>query len=117
MVPTNNLEELFMLQEQFMKQLKIPYPVDLDTHEGQDVVRKVMFFLTQEIYEAAEWMKNKPWRRTVTPLNKTEFKLEVADMLHFFLEFCILIGMKPDELVSLYKTKLRENYDRQRRGY
>lgn len=113
----DKLENLFFTQEQFMKQLKIEYPVDLDTWIGQQEVRMVMFFLTQEIFEAAEWMKNKPWRQTTTPLDKDKFMEEIADVLHFFLELCIIVGLTPDDLVHLYQVKMRENYDRQKRGY
>jgi len=113
----DNLDSIFYFQKQFMHQLKLQYPVNLNTLEGQQVVREVMFFMTQEIYEGAEWMKNKPWRQTTTPLEIEKFKEEIADIFHFFIELCIVCGIEANELKELYHKKLRENYDRQKRGY
>ena len=39
------------------------------------------------------------------------------DMLHFFLNIALALGIDHDTLVSLYVTKNKENFARQDRGY
>lgn len=53
----------------------------------------------------------------LTPGDQLECKFEIIDMLHFFLNYAISIGMTPSEVYNLYMAKNRENRDRQKRGY
>lgn len=49
--------------------------------------------------------------------DKLECKFEIIDMLHFFMNYAISIGMTPQEMYNMYMSKNRENRDRQARGY
>jgi dimeric dUTPase (all-alpha-NTP-PPase superfamily) len=42
---------------------------------------------------------------------------EYADMLHFFVNIGLALGITGDDLEKLYVTKNKENFDRQNRGY
>lgn len=46
-----------------------------------------------------------------------ELKMEVVDMLHFFMNYWLSIGGTPQELYNMYFAKNKENHDRQKRGY
>ena len=70
----------------------------------------------------------KYWKKTHTEYNKIKFsdlsekdqrecKFEVIDMLHFFLNYAISIGMTPKEVYNMYMAKNKENRERQLRGY
>lgn len=48
---------------------------------------------------------------------KVETYYEFIDMLHFFLNMALALGIDHDTLVSLYVTKNEENFARQDRGY
>lgn len=49
--------------------------------------------------------------------DKLECKFEIIDMLHFFMNYAISIGMTPEEMYNMYMSKNQENRDRQARGY
>ena len=49
--------------------------------------------------------------------DQIEAKFEVIDMLHFFMNYAISIGMTPQEMYNMYMSKNKENRDRQLRGY
>lgn len=49
--------------------------------------------------------------------DQLECKFEVIDMLHFFMNYAISIGMTPEEMYNMYMSKNKENRDRQARGY
>ena len=46
-----------------------------------------------------------------------ELQMEVVDMLHFFMNFALMVGMSGSDLFNLYVAKNKENFDRQDRGY
>lgn len=49
--------------------------------------------------------------------DQLECKFEIVDMLHFFMNYAISIGMTPHEMYNMYMSKNQENRDRQSRGY
>jgi len=49
--------------------------------------------------------------------DQLECKFEIVDMLHFFMNYAISIGMTPQEMFNMYMSKNKENRDRQVRGY
>ena len=72
----------------------------------------------------------KPWKSkhaeannksfaSLTDNEKLELKYEWIDMLHFFINQGLAIGLTPSDVVNLYFAKNKENRDRQQRvgGY
>jgi hypothetical protein len=49
--------------------------------------------------------------------DQLECKFEIIDMLHFFMNYAISIGMTPQEMYNMYMSKNEENRARQQRGY
>jgi hypothetical protein len=49
--------------------------------------------------------------------DQIECKFEIIDMLHFFMNYAISVGMTPEEMYNMYMSKNQENRDRQARGY
>jgi hypothetical protein len=49
--------------------------------------------------------------------DQTECKFEIIDMLHFFMNYAISVGMTPQEMFNMYMAKNEENKARQQRGY
>lgn len=49
--------------------------------------------------------------------DKLECKFEIIDMLHFFMNYAVSVGMTSKEMYNLYMAKNRENRERQLRGY
>jgi hypothetical protein len=108
-------------------------------------LREIMFFwhvnshaLTDEIHEATDALGGikdgsgnaiwKYWKKDYTKYSMMKFsdlsesdqlecKFEIIDMLHFFMNYAISIGMTPQEMFNMYMSKNAENRDRQERGY
>ena len=49
--------------------------------------------------------------------DQLECKFEIVDMLHFFLNYAISVGITPPELYNMYMAKNKENRNRQATGY
>lgn len=72
-----------------------------------------------EAAEALDWLPWK-WWKTPKPLTRTqrhECLVELVDILHFWINVCLLLEAQPEELRDLFFRKQMENRARQRRGY
>lgn len=90
---------------------------DLDDPQVQASIREAAGYVVEELYEAVNLLKNKPWKQTPRHTDPDEFYKEVADAWHFWLEFMLLSGMTP-ELIEQYYFKVAESNDKRREtGY
>lgn len=71
----------------------------------------------EEIMEAMNTLRNKPWKQSEVETDVDHFKEELADALHFFIEGCITAGIDAKELFLLYFKKHWVNEFRQRSQY
>jgi hypothetical protein len=60
--------------------------------------------------------KGKWWKRPPEDLLAAQ-KEEAIDILHFWLQLCLALGLESHEVLLLYKLKMDENLARQKRGY
>jgi hypothetical protein len=49
--------------------------------------------------------------------DQIECKFEIVDMLHFFMNYAVSIGMTPSEMYNMYMSKNQENRRRQQNNY
>lgn len=49
--------------------------------------------------------------------DQKEAKMELVDMLHFFMNYAAAIGMDGKEMYNFYMAKRQENINRQKNGY
>jgi hypothetical protein len=49
--------------------------------------------------------------------DQLECKFEIVDILHFFMNMAVSIGMTPQEMYNMYMSKNEENRNRQSKGY
>jgi hypothetical protein len=107
-------------------------------------LRELMFFwhtnnhsIIDELHEATDALGGisnggnaiwKTWKKDYSKYENMKFsdlsesdqiecKFEIVDILHFFLNMAISIGMTPQELFNMYMSKNKENRERQLRGY
>jgi NTP pyrophosphatase (non-canonical NTP hydrolase) len=64
---------------------KQTWPVDLNTFDGQEMMRDRAFWLVQEVYEVLEANSTEPFQPKVGE--------ELADVLHFLVEMAICAGL------------------------
>lgn len=92
-------------------------PVDLNTCHGQQIIKDFMWRVTEEIGEAANCLKNKPWKSTEMLTDEAHYKEELMDALHFFIELLILSGFTAESAYDLYFKKNKVNQFRQGSNY
>ena len=92
-------------------------PVDLDDKLGQQRLKDFAWRVTEELGEAMNCLKNKPWKQTHMETDKEHFYEEIADAFHFFIELCIIAGLDAEKLYDLYFRKSEVNKFRQRSKY
>lgn len=91
-------------------------PVNLQTHQGQAVLKSRAWNVVEELGEAMNELKNRPWKQKTYPVNQSRYLEELSDALHFFIELCILSGITAQELYDLYMHKAGVNKTRQDLG-
>lgn len=92
-------------------------PVNIDDPAGQDRMKETAWRIVEELGEAMNCLKNKPWKQTPMPTDQLHFYEELADFLHFSLELFIEAGIDAEQLFKLYFLKSQVNKFRQRSKY
>lgn len=90
---------------------------DLDHPRTQAAIREFASYTVEELYEAINHLKNKPWKQTRRPTDLDAFREELADAWHFWIEMLILAGLDPTEIFMDYFRKALVNQHRQESGY
>ena len=92
-------------------------PVKLDSYQGQARLKDFAWRITEELGEAMNCLKMKPWKQTPQVTDREHYLEELVDAAHFFFELLILSGFTPAELVFRYLQKWNVNKFRQRSQY
>jgi dimeric dUTPase (all-alpha-NTP-PPase superfamily) len=90
---------------------------ELDLRKVQWRLKDLAYRVVEELSEATNCLKNKPWKQTEVETDKAHFYEELADAFHFFIELCITAGMDAEDLAILYHQKHAVNQFRQRSAY
>lgn len=118
-----------MLQEMLDKQNKLQERLGYDIGSMHDEERSAFIkensiHLTQELHELLYEIPHfKPWKdysgMSLFDLYESWYKAskELIDMLHFFLNICLALGLNADNLYDMYIAKNKENHRRQDEGY
>lgn len=80
-------------------------PFDLDDAACQERIKDFMWRITEELGEAANCLKNKPWKNTHMTTDKIHFLEEIVDSVHFMVELLIMIGFTPETITMMYLDK------------
>jgi len=119
----DNLQRLYDLQKHLMERYRdkqyIPgFPLDLTSKKGVKVFRDCIFHITQELFEAVLYLKNRPSRKEeIIDYDEDAFLEEMIDALHLILEAFILAGYSVEEIVTKYEEKNKVNHERLNEGY
>ena len=110
------------LNEIFDEQIKLNERINPDLYkEIQDPeIRRQRFLqfelaLRQESSEAIDSLNWKWWKKDNDDWDN--IKIELVDMLHFWVSMCTVAGLEADEVVNLYLKKNQLNHKRQNEGY
>jgi dimeric dUTPase (all-alpha-NTP-PPase superfamily) len=111
------------LQEIFKKQIELNErcaPGLYEKIKENSELRRQWFLryelaLRQESAEAVDSIQWKWWKKQEDDWDN--IKIELVDMLHFWVSMCTIAGMDSKEVLDLYFKKNKLNHDRQDKGY
>lgn len=88
------------------------------THpQVQAKLREFAGYITEELYEGINLLKNKPWKQTFKETDPDEFYKEMGDFWHFVVEFMLYAGMTPPIIARFYFEMAAKNDARRVDGY
>jgi len=94
-----------------------PLPLKLDTFEGQERTRMLIYRITEELYEAGNCLRNKAWKTSQVPVDKEHFLEEMSDAVHFVIQLYIELGLTAEDFCNLYFRKAKVNDFRIKSNY
>jgi len=110
------------LDDIFKKQIELNQKINPSLYSDiQDPeVRKKWFLnfdlaLKQESAEAIDSLNWKWWKKDIEDWDNV--KIELVDMLHFWVSMCTVAGLTAQEVMELYAKKNKLNHNRQDQGY
>jgi hypothetical protein len=107
---SDKLDAMFELNEKLLRALGEPLEVKMDTREGQEKLRKLFWFMIEELFEAVNALKNdRDWVRTEYELDRWRVYDEIADALGFFFTICRYLGLDSRKLYEIYLRKFKVN--------
>ena len=80
-------------------------------------LRNYALAMTQEISELVDSTNWKWWRTKADLFNEQNLKVELVDILHFWVSACQVLGLSADDVYRMYTQKNAINAQRQERGY
>jgi hypothetical protein len=110
----DRLDELFLMQEAFMKRLSnrdttFPqqWPIDMTQKSSQMFVRDLVWKAQHELAEGVVELKNAKEHRVsdVKGFNSVAFVEEIVDAFKYMQEVLIVMGITPEMFVEAYKKK------------
>lgn len=112
----DKLDIIFAEQADLQKSMPTGEITAMTNEQRLEFVRWNVLALEDELHEALAETSWKPWA-TAQFFNHEEFKNELVDALHFFVNLCLTGGITSDELFDGYRQKRRRNEQRQKEGY
>lgn len=91
-------------------------PANMTDEERAEWVRWNVLALEDELHEALGEIGWKPWA-TSRHLNREQFKNELVDAWHFFMNLLLCAGIDAEEFHAAYLVKAKKNAARMADGY
>jgi len=119
----DKLEEIFAKQRElnrftFEKNQLPDFDAITQSRELQNEwVRNYALAMTQEVSELVDSTNWKWWRTRVDLFDEQNLKVELVDILHFWVSACQVMGLSAEDVFRLYMQKNAVNAQRQESGY
>ena len=104
----DKLDLIFERQKQLQDIIEVKY--------DQQYINNMALALMCEIHEILDETEWKPWKKQ-QHFNRDNYKKELVDALHFFVNLCLAKDINVNELFLAYIAKNDENIKRQKDGY
>lgn len=95
----------------------VPASRNLNDYANQRYLKDAAYRIVEEISEATNCLKNKPWKTTPVTTDEMHYYEEMSDAFHFFIRWAIKSGLTAEGLYKLYFKKSEVNRFRQKSNY
>jgi len=102
------LEQIFKKQEDLQKELNAVY--------NQEYINTMTLAAIDELLEMLRETPWKPWKKN-QHFNHDEYKKELADVLHFIVNLCLVENISAKDLYEEYMEKNKINFERKKENY
>jgi dUTP pyrophosphatase len=122
-VSTDKLDRIFALQRElnrftFEQNQLVGFDEIPQNRELQNQwLRSYALAMTQEIAELVDSTNWKWWRTKVDLFDEQNLKVELVDILHFWISACQVMGLSAEDVFRMYMQKNEINAQRQEAGY
>jgi dimeric dUTPase (all-alpha-NTP-PPase superfamily) len=111
-------EKFSQLNEMMLMQSELNNAItDWSAQDWQTMFDKTCIAIQHEVCEAQQETNWKYWTFNHNKPDLPKLKEELADILHFFFNLCLLAGMSGDDIEYEYKRKNAINHQRVLNGY
>ena|SRR3990167_8314664 len=112
---TDKLTEIYKMAQILIVEInkKAPEPILIHNERSLSNTCTAIMHESNELQDLCNW---KWWKKPV-PFDHDLAREEVIDLLHFVLQCCIILNMKPEQIVREFNKKHLINMERQRNGY
>jgi len=100
----DSFELFFKIGKQYMLKYNTKI-VNIHTKEGQESIRKIVFAMTEELYEMMNTLKNKSWTQIDYPVDEQHMTEELCDVFAFFIQLLLLLDFDAKTFRDLYIKK------------
>jgi hypothetical protein len=112
----SDIEEMLAWQLALQRKSYGKDPTALDPEERAEWIRWNVLALEDELHEALGEVGWKPWA-TSRHLNREQFKNELVDAWHFFMNLMLAAEIDGEEFFAAYRAKAAKNAERMATGY
>ncbi len=119
----DKLEKIFEMQQKlnsytFEKNEQPSFDEIPADREQQNLwLRNYSLAMNQEISELIDSTNWKWWRTKVDLFDEQNIKVELVDILHFWVSACQIMGLSAEDVFRMYMQKNEINVKRQDTGY
>lgn len=114
---TDDTFDLFLkIGKDYMSKYNI-VKINIHSKSGQERIRKIVFAMTEELYEMMNTLKNKEWCQTEYPVDEEHFIEELCDFWAFTIQLLLLLDLDKEKFEKLYLKKLIVNEFRLKSKY
>ena len=116
-VKQQKLEEKYVPIERSVGAYIPALPLDINTFEGQERARTLIYRIAEELFEAGNCLRNKAWKQSQVPVDTDHFLEEISDAVHFVIALYLELGLTAQDFCNLYFRKSKVNEFRQETKY
>lgn len=112
---TDKLTEIYSMAQLLIAEInkKTNEPILINNLDSLSRTCTAIIHESCELQDHCNWK----WWKQPTPFSYENAREEVIDILHFVIQACVILNLKPDQILTEFQKKHVINMERQYNGY